>query len=1149
MKYRLGLDMGATSLGWAVFDIERNELKNYGVRIFDDGREDKTKASLCVKRRQARGMRRLQTRKHIQMQALLKALLKYGLLPMTKQEREEMKKLNPYELRTKALDTKMTLFEIGRIFISLSQRKGFLSNRKDNKEEGGKLKEGYQLLLDEMKNENARTYGEFLYKKQQTSYNAILRLKHRFDDKGKFTGGTFPFRQTYRDEFKLIFDKQQQFYPNLLTQSCRNEIEGILFFQRPLKTQEEGFCTFEFGEKRIPKAHPLFQQFRFWQHVLNLKFFSKATSDYERLTEEQIKNLVHILQNPADYISTKEAVLTYANIKKLLGLDKNGLFNYENQFGLSVRDQKGILADTTAYAIMKTENLSQYWRNFSDEEKSNLINILSRPENYINFPKTKRSIEDDDKLIIKYLCDHFGLSDKAAEELLYEAELEDGFASLSEKAIRKILPHLQAGKAYEDACQEAGYHHSYKEHQKMEFLPYYGNLLQHHCLGQKNNPKNEEERYGKINNATVHVALNQVRHLVNEIITVYGKPFDISIEYARDLNASTTERAKMTNTRNDNEAENTRIKKELEEKTNRSNLTDRDIEKYKIWKNMGIPKGADASRIRECPFTGDIISVSDLMNGERFQIEHLIPFSRSLDNSYNNRVIAASDANYRKSNQTPWEAFHNCTEGRYNWDEIQRRIKKLPLEQQWRFGKDAMKKFEEQEGPIARSLNDTRYMTRILQEYLLPIVREDGKKTVQAVVGQLTAMVRKSWGLNLYKSDKESEDYRLFHNHHAIDAIVVAALNRTQIETTAYNLKQIPLSVKTYFKTELNKFYDKTISKEEKIHLHKLIRDFTKEREAAIVKDFIPLPENFCVPDLLEGVANINISHKPKLKDIKDKNSTVGQLHEDTAYGLKSFVDNDSLAANFKTGHGDKKKTPTKDVTEYIPMFYNKEDKKAYYDAFKAWFIIEGKAKTLNVKTAAERQIKNDLENKEKETIQALRSASKKAFKWFIGGANFCAEIYQINPNNKICGIPTKDAGEWKSEIISNYNATVRVHRNEEIFYWKERYPNAKRIMTLKRNDMVLATFTKEQAFGDGFPKGIQQYVQQIFQKNPNLTETKVLFRVKKMSTDGRLCLTPHNIAKEDGDSKSWTPCASSLQKYHAQKVLVSPMGRILNAK
>lgn len=1138
MKYRLGLDMGATSIGWAIFDIDKKEIVKTGVRIFDDGREDKSKASLCVKRREARGVRRRQNRKTLQKQELLKILVEYGLFPNEVDEQQKLKGLNPYELRVRALDEKMSLFELGRICFNLVQRKGFLSNRKDDKSEGGKLKEGYQKLKEEISLSNCRTYGEYLYKKYPD-----VRLKNTFDETGKFLGGLFPFREIYKQEFDFIFEKQKTFYPNVLSENVLRKLRDILFFQRPLKEAEEGCCTFEENEKCIAKAHPNFQSFRIWQHVVSLTFSAETDSEYGQLTKEKLDHLVYILEHPAEFISTKQNILTYSNIKALLGLDKKGFFNYEKQS--STTDlAKGILVNTTEYAISQSQFFKDYWLLFDEESKGELIEILSRPQRYIDFSKTKLSIEKQDDLIKEFLKEKFNLSEDAVNELLYEINLEDGFASLSKKAISKILPFMKHGLVYSDACIEAGYHHSVRETKSRDFLPYYGEILSQSCMGKKANPKTDEEKYGKINNATVHVALNQIRHVVNELIALYGKPFDISIEYARDLPASTSERKKLIQKRDDNEAENKKIIAELNSKLGDRSWSKKDIEKYKIWKGLGIPKGGNLLDCRECPFTGEKISVSALLNGDLFQVEHLIPFSKCFDDSIHNKVIASAMANKYKGARTPWEAFHESKEG-FDWKEIQKRAKKLSLEQQWRFSKDAMQKFEEKAGPIARSLNDTRYMTRLLQQYLLPIVREDGYKMPQSVVGQLTSLVRKAWGLNLYKNKEEAEEYRSLHNHHAIDAVVVSAIDRRQINSVARDLKRINSFVCERFNNELYKLKDSTVSKEEKRDLKKRIKDFIKDKKEGIVNEYIQMPEGMTVPSLLSFVEKINISHKPKLKKLTDSHSTIGKLHEDTAYGLKVFVDDFSLKAKFVCNG----KVVDKEIVEYIPMFHHKEDKNAYYEAYKKWFLLDGKAKTLDAKTKEEKQIKKELENQEKESIQLLRDASLKAFKWFVGGGNFCAEIYEINPQNKINGVVTKDRGSWKGEIVSNYNATVRHNRGEKASYWQYKYPNAKRIMTLKRNDMVVGTFLKDEVFQSDFPKGIQNYVRAIFEKDGTLTEAKVLFRVKKMNSAGTLFLVPHDIAKEDGDTKSWMPTAGALQKYKAKRVFVSPTGRILNAK
>lgn len=1141
MIYRLGLDMGATSLGWAVFDIEHNKLVDMGVRIFDDGREDKTKAALCVKRRGARSARRLVNREHIKKQELLKKLMEFSLFPHNKEERQTLKKLNPYELRKKALDERVSLYELGRIIFNLAQRKGFQSNRKDNKEEGGKLKAGYEQLKAEMQIVGARTYGEYLRIKQEKNHNEILRLKNTFDANGKYIGGLFPFREVYQEEFNKIWAAQQKHYPDILTEDRRRIIYDILFFQRPLKEQEEGFCTLEKGERRIPKAHPLFQSFRIWQHVLNLEFCPETSSQYRCLDYETMQSLIALLQNPQDVKVTQKGVLSYAALKKALNLDSKGLFNFESMSKTDSDLGKGILVNTTQHAINQSVYFKTFWDNFDDAQKGEIINILMRPESYIQFPKKKISIEESEKMLKNHLCTRFAISSEAAEELLYNINLEEGFASLSEKAINKILPLMQQGMRYPDACKELGYTNI--EYTHLNKLPYYGVLLMQSCLGQKNNPQTPEEQYGKINNATVHVALNQIRYLVNELIDIYGQPYDIAVEYARDLPASARERQKMMDTRDANEKENQKIIKEMCDKIGQREYNKRDIQKYKIWKQMGIPKGSKADAFRECPFSGKHISVADLMNGQMFQIEHLLPFSRTLDDSINNKVIASVEANRYKGNRTPFEAFGESKDG-YSWSSIQKRAKKLSFEQQWRFSPDAMKKFEEQESPIARSLNDTRYMTRLLQSYLLPIVREDGKKRVQSVVGRLTSMVRKSWGLNQYKNKADADEYRAFHNHHAIDAVIAATLERGQISKVSEQLKKVSTSVFQEFKDELYKFKDSQVSKEEKDNLRKRINEFVLAKEEGIINQYIPKPESLNISEFIKQVEMINISHKQSMKDIKDKNSTIGKLHEDTAYGLKSFVDDESLKAVFVC-----QKTPIeKDITEYIPMFYRKEDKDAYYDAYKQWFVLDGKARSMLASDKEEKQAKQEWAAKERQAIMNLRHAAEKAFKWFVGGGNFCAEIYQVNSENKIAGVPTNNRGTWVGEIISNYNATIRNRRGENISYLPYKYPNAKKIMRLRRNDMVLATFTREQAFTDDFFKGIKEYVQNIFNRNPSLEQADVLFRVKKLNGSGVICITPHNLAKEKGDSKTWQAAVSSMQKYHVRKVIVTPSGRIKNA-
>ncbi len=255
IKYRLGLDLGATSIGWALYDIENEKIIDLGVRIFDDGRDAKSKASLCVKRREARGVRRLNNRLHMKKESLINELIKIGLLPEDEQARKSLKTLNPYRdiksddieemkkiklerrmpiyaLRAKALDNKLELYEIGRVLLLLAQRKGFKSSRKDNKESAN-YKEGNNLLKEEMVKYKARTYGEYLYKHHLEYPDKSIRLKNALNEEGKEKGKlakgiAFPYRRDYEDEFNAIWEKQREYYPDNLNDNNKKRYK--IFF-------------------------------------------------------------------------------------------------------------------------------------------------------------------------------------------------------------------------------------------------------------------------------------------------------------------------------------------------------------------------------------------------------------------------------------------------------------------------------------------------------------------------------------------------------------------------------------------------------------------------------------------------------------------------------------------------------------------------------------------------------------------------------------------------------------------------------------------------------------------------------------------------------------------------------------------------------
>uniref|UniRef100_UPI00261C2EA9 type II CRISPR RNA-guided endonuclease Cas9 n=1 Tax=Asticcacaulis sp. TaxID=1872648 RepID=UPI00261C2EA9 len=274
---RLGLDIGTNSIGWCLIEYDKTHpigqrIVDIGVRIFSDGRDPKSGASLAVDRREARAMRRRRDRYLGRRSAFHETPIQYGLMPEDQDEARLVAEKDPYELRKKALDEALTPHEIGRALFHLNQRRGFKSNRKADRTskdgEDGKIATGAKTLDAAMAEAGARTLGEFL------AGRAEKRVRLNGENQAY---DFYPQRHHIEYEFNTIWDTQAQHHPTLLTHAARVELYSYLFLQRPLKTPEVGFCTFAgmngvpADEHRLPKAHPLFQQRRLYEEVNNLR--------------------------------------------------------------------------------------------------------------------------------------------------------------------------------------------------------------------------------------------------------------------------------------------------------------------------------------------------------------------------------------------------------------------------------------------------------------------------------------------------------------------------------------------------------------------------------------------------------------------------------------------------------------------------------------------------------------------------------------------------------------------------------------------------------------------------------------------------------------------------------------------------------------
>lgn len=1126
IKYKLGLDLGSTSLGWAVVKLDADdnpsELMDMGVRIFPDGRDAQSHTPINVVRRQSRQMRRRTDRVLIRKRRTLALIHKYGLDFNINQDRHLE---DPYALRVRALNEKLTPSELGRVFFHFAQRRGFKSNRKETRgTSGGKISNATERLSSAM----GKCYtsdGGYTYEKNlcQWQYeNKQYRFKNLFNGTMMRDDAWYPTRDMYLDEFYKICSTQK------LPERMQKEFENAIFYQRDLLPVKLGHCMFETDEFRAYRFEPEFQKWRALQRINQLKILGQGIE--EELTKEQRQKLYDTVLNTFEGVKrTKSGAvkISFSEIKKQLGLTpRKTKFNLESKQSKD-KDEDGVQinVDTTGFAFFEIGE-SNFWHALSDEQRSDILHKIN-----------DQRLEDEE--VIQYLISKYDLDRERAEKII-KIPLEEGVASVSLKAIRKMMEFLERGDLYHTAVENAGYNFA-KNVELFDKLPYYGSLnaLRSSLTEDKNG------RY-RIMNATVHIALNQLRAVVNELLDRYGKPYEINIEMSRDAQANSEERAEIENQQRQNKKENERIAarlREMDQAVNKEN-----IQRFKLWEKLAS-KDID----RRCVYTGEMISKERLFSPD-FEVDHVLPYSLTFDNSMANKVLCARRANRFKKNRCPYDAF-TASDSPWNYNGIWQRAEHLPDSTKWRFEQGALKKFLQDHSCIARAMNDTKYVTRVAVSYLQHLYGNTESYKVRGTRGTTTQTLRDGWRLNWWKNKADKEKYRANHIHHAIDAFVIACTNDELLEKLQKNAH----------KAELQDVCD-----DEKLRLWFV----------DIEKPFM----GFDYYSFKEKCENTIISYKTSKKDPKPVDTTIGCLHEDTAYNLERFESDKTVNAvmsrrialprtdkergNFAkdyknindttrqmflhdtgieksdpkiadkfltwaTERGIKKVRMIKsgiDISTYVPVFRTKQERDEYWNAYTQWYVQDG----ISVGIIDKKQKQEQLA-KERELLTKLKQYARQAYKWYVGGNNFCAEVFEIRSDD--IRYP-KDAGTWKLAIVSNYMAEL----NPGEPLWRKKYPTARRVMSLRINDMVMAEFSKDDP---DLPKGLKDAVahQCAFEKKDTI---EMVFRVKKLSSSGQIYLRPHFIAKEDADTRSWGASASSLQKHNAHKIVVSPTGKIL---
>lgn len=258
-------------------------------------------------------------------------------------------------------------------------------------------------------------------------------------------------------------------------------------------------------------------------------------------------------------------------------------------------------------------------------------------------------------------------------------------------------------------------------------------------------------------------------------------------------------------------------------------------QKMQLWVELNSKDVAN----RRCPYTGEPIGIAQLLSDE-VEIEHILPFSMTLDDSMNNKTVAFRRGNRVKGNRTPYEAFGRDPVSGYDFEAMLERANLMPREKAKRFAPDGYERWlKEDKDFLARALNDTAYLSRIAKEYL-SLVCPPNK--VRAIPGRMTALLRGKFGLNSLLSGSERKN-RNDHRHHAIDAAVIAVTDQGLLQ----------------------RFARASAS--------------AREQQLDRLVEQMPLPWPTYRDHVERAVNRITVSHKPD-------HGFQGAMHEETAWGL-----------------------------------------------------------------------------------------------------------------------------------------------------------------------------------------------------------------------------------------------------------------------
>ena len=865
-QYAIGLDIGITSVGWAALALDADEnpcgILNFGSRIFTGAEHPKTGASLAAPRREARGARRRLRRHRHRNERIRNLIVSSGLI-----SHEQLDALfdgqleDIYALRTRALDKTVTREELARIMLHLSQRRGFRSNRKGGTDaEDGKLLEAVGDNKRRMDEKGYRTAGETFFKDEAFA-------AHKRNKGGNYIATVT--RAMTEDEVHRVFAAQRSFGVDFASEKLEAEYLDILLSQRSFDDVEPmvGKCTFEPNQLRAARAAYSFEYFSLLQKINHIRLISGGKSG--PLTDAQRKKLIELAH--------KTDTLSYAKIRKEFELPDTVRFNsvrYTDEALFEEQEKKEKIVCMKAYHAM---------RKAVDKNAKGRFNYLTVPQRneigrVLSTYKTSAKIEPALAAAGIELCDV-----EALEELSFSK-----FGHLSVKACDKLIPFLEKGMNYNDACAAAGY--DFRGHSKVGrqmYLP----PLSDDCT--------------EITSPVVRRAVSQTIKVVNAIIRRYGtSPVYVNIELAREMSKDFSERAKIKKQNDENRSKNDRIKDQVAEYKH-GTATGPDIVKMKLFNEQG----------GICAYSQRQMSVERLFDPNYAEVDHIVPYSISFDDRYRNKVLVLTEENRNKGNRLPLQYLTGERRNHFivwvNNSVRDFRKRKLLL-------KEELTPEEENDWKV-RNLQDTKTVSSFLLNYIndnllfAPSMRR--KKRVTAVNGAVTDYMRKRWGISKVREDGD--------RHHAVDAVVIACTTDALIQKVS---RYESWHERHYMPTENGSILVDPATGEIKQEFPYLWAMFRKELEARLSNDPSRAVADLKIPFYMDidvpQVKPLFVSRMPTRK-------VTGAAHKDTVKSAKALEDGLAVVKRPLTAL-------KLDKDGEIAGYYNKDSDTLLYEALKA---------------------------------------------------------------------------------------------------------------------------------------------------------------------------------------------------------------------